>query len=70
MSIFDWGKPRVDIHVKRSPKTDKWYWVAVATEVPHAILGVGAARHTTDSKQDAVAEAHQVARVRKIIVEE
>ena len=69
MSIFNWGKSKVDIIVTRSPKTGKWFNRIVDSETRKAI-GVSAARHTEDSREDAIAEAEQMRRVRKIIVEE
>ena len=69
MSIFDWGKPKVDILVKRSAKTSRWYCQIVDSETRKSI-GVSAARHLEDRQEDAIAEAHQMSRVPKIIVEE
>ena len=63
------NNPKVDIIVTRSPKTGKWFNRIVDSETRKAI-GVSAARHLEDEKYAAISEAHQMRRVRKIIVEE
>ena len=69
MSVFNFWKPSVDIIVTRSHKTGKYFCQIVDSETRKSI-GVSAARHTEDARERAIAEAHQMSRVRKVVVEE
>ena len=69
MSIWQFNKPRVNIIVTRSKKTGKYFNLIVDSRTGKN-KAVSSVRHTEDSKAEAIAEAHQISRVHRIVIED
>ena len=69
MTLWPFNKPKVDIIVTRSPKTGKYFNMIVDSKTGKNVA-VSSVRHTEDSKDEAIAEANQIARVNRIVIED
>ena len=72
MSFWPFNRPKgpmVDIVVTQSLKTKKFFNLVIDSETGKQIA-ISTAKHTEDSKDEAIAEAEQMSRVRKIIVDQ